>query len=279
MNAIAKLFQAMGANHSLACVGLDPDPRKMPESADGRNEWVRVRDFLHEVIAITAQGVCCYKAQKAFFDGLTGGHELLKETIEIVHGEYPLLPVFVDCKIGDIDNTMDAYLDNLFGKLDADGIVVNPYMGDEVIHAISKYPDRAGIVLVKTSNPGSAIVQDALMQDGRPVWEYILDLVVNRWNTSGNLIPVISSTAGLDLARIRALIPDNMPILFAGFGAQGGSPSDLNKLLNSDGMGVFVNSSRGILYPYQPHASDWRSAIQKALAGMNEQLNAQRKFR
>ncbi len=199
MSTITKLFRAMEANGSLACVGLDPDPKKMPKSIKSSNESVRVGNFLSEVISITAQSVCCYKAQKAFFDGLTGGHELLKETIEIVHDQYPLLPVFVDCKIGDIDNTMDAYLDNLFGKLDADGIVVNPYMGDEVIHAISKYPDRAGIVLVKTSNPGGAIVQDALMQDGRPVWEYILDLVVNRWNTACNLIPVISSTAGLDL--------------------------------------------------------------------------------
>ena len=82
-----------------------------------------------------------------------------------------------------------------------------------------------------------------------------------------------------DLARIRTLIPDNMPILFAGFGEQGGSPDDLSKLLNSNGMGVFVNSSRGILYPYQPRSYDWRVAIQHALARMNEQLNSQRRLR
>lgn len=265
----------MEENDSLACVGLDPDPTKIPVDISGK-EGLRVLNFLNEVISITAPGVCCYKAQKAFFDRLKGGSKILKEVIGIIHDKYPALPVFIDCKIGDTDNTMDAYLDNLFGNIDVDGVVINPYMGDEVVSPFSGYPEKAGIVLVKTSNPGSAIIQDALMQDGRPFWEYVLDLVVNRWNTKGNLIPVISSTANLDLAYVRSLIPDDMPILFAGFGEQGGDSGSLSMLLNSTGMGVFVNSSRGILYPYQPDSKDWRQAIQQSLATMNQQLNSQR---
>ena len=137
----------------------------------------------------------------------------------------------------------------------------NPYLGDDVMRPFAELPDKAAIVTVKTSNPDAAIVQDVILQDGRPLWKYILELMVNRWNGAGNMIPVIGSTTDIDLSGVREIIPDEMPVLFGGYGVQGGTTKHLRQLLDSERRGVFVNSSRGILYPYDiQERSDTRNA-------------------
>ena len=279
MNVITKLMARMQAGDTLACCGLDPDMRRLPAEVlrYAASDAEQVLYFLSVVVEITGPHVCAFKAQKAFFDALDGGKEVLAEIVALVRRDYPEVPVFVDCKVGDIDNTMDSYTQLLLGKLGADGVVVNPYMGDEVLEAFGGYPDRAVIVLVRTSNPGAAIVQDALMQDGRPLWQHVLQLVIERWNANGNLIPVISSTAGLDLAAVRRQIPDEMPILLAGVGAQGGDYSDLRALLNRDGVGVFVNSSRGLLYPPNSDGLPWQEAVARATVDFKAALNRVRR--
>lgn len=262
--------------NTLACCGLDPDLTKIPQEVTG-SDADRVYQFLSGVIEVAAQSVCAFKVQKAFFDGLHGGHEVLAEIVRYIHCTYPGVSVFVDCKIGDIDNTMAAYTDYLLGEVDADGVLINPYMGDEVLEAFDDYPDKAVIVLARTSNLGAAVVQDALMADGSPLWRYILKLIVERWNKNGNLIPVISSTAGLDLSTARQAIPDEMPILLAGVGAQGGEYSDLRALLNTSGSGVFVNSSRGLLYPPNPSGDPWNDVVARAVTDFSGELNRARR--
>lgn len=276
MRAIDQILMRMRTHNTLLCCGLDPDLKKMPLEITGKqiSDEEKVLVFLRAVVDITAPHVCAYKAQKAFFDELPGGHEVLKELIQYIHSSHEGIPVIVDCKIGDIDNTMVAYLHNLFGILQADGIVVNPYMGDDVMMPFVEYPDKAIVVLVKTSNPSGGIVQDVIIHNGWPLWRYVLDLVVNRWDNSKNMIPVIPSTAELSASEVRSLIPDNMPILLAGIGAQGGSYSDLRQLLNSEGIGVFVNSSRGILYPN--NKKQWRVAIEDATLELKTTLNKER---
>jgi len=279
MKANAQIFERMRIHNTLLCCGLDPDLRKMPPELAGKNisDEEKVLQFLQGAVDATAPHVCAYKVQKAFFDVLVGGHEVLKKLIGYIHTSHPGIPVIVDCKIGDIENTMGAYIQNLFSSLQADGIVVNPYMGDDVLLPLAELADKAIVVLVKTSNPSGGVVQDAVLQNGQPLWRHVLDLVVNRWNRNANMIPVLSSTVGLNMAEIRPLIPDEMPILLAGVGVQGGSYTDLRNLLNSENIGVFVNSSRGILYPQS--REPWLIAIEKAAVELKEALNNERRAR
>jgi len=247
-----------------------------PEIAEKKiSDEEKIFDFLRVVVDITAPQVCAYKPQKAFFDGLAGGHEILKAMISYIHSSHEGIPVIVDCKIGDINNTMTTYARNLFAVLQADGIVVNPYMGDDVMAPLVKFIDKAIVVLVKTSNQSGGIVQDVILHNGWPLWRYVLDLVVNRWNQGKNMIPVISSTAELNMSEIRSLIPDKMPILLAGVGVQGGSYIGLHQLLNSEGVGVLINSSRGILYPKSE--KEWRVAIMEAATELKSTLNQERR--
>ena len=269
---LARMLRA----NTLACCGLDPDIRKLPSQvlALTISDEEKVLRFLQRVIDVTAGHVCAYKAQKAFFDVFAGGHELLRAIIAYTHTYYPGIPVIVDCKVGDIGNTMAMYVENVLGLLEADGIIVNPYMGDDVFAPLAEHPDKAVVVLVKTSNPNGAIVQDVLLQNGQPFWRYVLDLLVNRWNSASNMVPVLSSTAGLDMVTLRPVIPDSMPILLAGVGAQGGSFADLRHLLNSAGVGPFINSSRGILYP--SGEGDWGAAIERAAIELKLLINGER---
>jgi orotidine-5'-phosphate decarboxylase len=279
MKTNEQIFERMKAHDTLLCCGLDPDLKKMPPELIRKeiSDEDKVLEFLRVAINVTAPHVCAYKAQKAFFDVLAGGHDVLKKLIGYIHTSHPGIPVIVDCKIGDIKNTMAAYIQNLFGSLQADGVVVNPYMGDDVVLPFTELTDKSIVVIVKTSNPSGDIVQDVVLQNGQPLWRHVLDLVVNRWNRNANMIPVLSSTVELNMAKIRPLIPDGMPILLAGVGAQGGDYADLRNLLNSEGVGVFINSSRGILYPQSQQP--WRIAIEKATVELKEALNNERRVR
>lgn len=279
MKAIDQIFVRMKTYDTLLCCGLDPDLKQIPFEIMSKNisNEEKVLDFLRIVVDITAPYVCAYKVQKAFFDTLPGGHEVLKELINYVHLLYKGIPIIIDCKIGDIDNTMTTYLYNLFDVLQADGVVVNPYMGDDVMLPLAKCTDKAIVVLAKTSNLTGGIVQDVMLKNDWPLWRYILDLIVNRWNTGENMIPVISSTANLNISAIRSAIPDKMPILLAGIGAQGGSCVNLHQLLNSEKVGVFVNSSRGILYSKKQ--KQWRVAIKDSAIDLKDILNNERRIK
>lgn len=273
-----QILERMKSYDTLLCCGLDPDLKKMPNEITEKkiSDEEKVLGFLRTVVDVTASHVCAYKAQKAFFDVLlAGGHDVLKKLIDYIHTSHPGIPVIVDCKIGDIENTMAAYIENLFGSLQADGIVVNPYMGDDVVLPLAEFADKSIVVLVKTSNPSGGIVQDVALQNSQPLWRHILDLVVNHWNRNANMIPVLSATVGLNVTEIRSLIPDRMPILLAGVGAQGGNLAGLRNLLTSEGIGVFVNSSRDILYPRSQQ--QWQIAIEEAAVRLKEALNNERR--
>lgn len=272
-NAISMLNSRM--ERSLFCCGLDPDLSKLPIE-NGLNDNERTDKFLKTIVDITSSHVCAYKLQKAFFDKLPDGHELLKNIIAYIHSKNENNPAIVDCKVGDIDNTMVAYLDNIFGELNADGIVVNPYMGDDVMKPMSQYPDKAIVVLAKTSNPNGGIIQDVKLENGSMLWQYVLGLITDRWNTAGNMIPVISSTADINLKDTRKMIPDSMPILLAGVGAQGGSYGEISKLLNSKRSGVFVNSSRGVIYANATGSQKWQDAVEQASINLKNALNDER---
>ena len=272
---IKKLDERMKHNNSLVCVGLDPDLKKMP-LAITQNKMkpeAQIYSFLTQVIDITAPHVCSYKIQKAFFDQFDEGHELLKNVVAYIHQNHPLIPAFVDCKIGDIDNTMQAYMENLFDIISADGVVVNPYMGDDVLEPFLLDKSKVGIILIQTSNPNAKVVQELQLANGKKLWEEMLQIMLTKWNKNQNLIPVLSSNTSGDYIAIRQSIPQETPILLAGIGLQGGNPKVLRQLLNQDKRGVFVNSSRGILYPYNPQDHNWKNEVLKAVIELKNCLN------
>lgn len=252
-------------NHSLLCVGLDPDPAQIPEG-------VSVRDFLMGIVEATSDLVACYKPNIAFFEPWLGeGIDLLRDLIAAVPRD---VPVLLDAKRGDIGHTSEAYARAVFESLGADAVTLNPYLGRDAVEPFLRYAGRHSFMLCRTSNPGAADVQD-LNVEGRPLYERIAHLA-NEWNTRGNVGLVVGATYPAEAARIREICPDLL-FLMPGVGAQHGDlQAAVQAGMDAQGGGLAVNASRGILYAGSGTSGRWADASRAAAALLRDQINAAR---
>jgi orotidine-5'-phosphate decarboxylase len=256
----AKYNAAVSRNQSLLCVGLDPDPTRIPPG-------VRTLDFLRDVIDATADLVCCYKPNAAFFeqDGASGW-ELLRAVIAAVP---PEIPVLLDAKRADVPNTAVAYARAVFDVLGADAVTVNPYLGGDGVEPFLAYEDRHAFVLCRTSNPGAGDLQDVVLADGRALYEHVAGLAA-AWNTRGNVGLVLGATYPEQAARVRAIAPDLL-FLVPGVGAQEGDlEAAVRASIDASGTGILVNASRSVLY-----AGD-HEAVRAEAARLRGAINAAR---
>ncbi len=247
------------------CVGLDSDFEKIPSFFNLKDltgqvsTFETVVTFNRFVIGETKDLVCAYKPNIAFY-GAYGleGLSALHRTIEIIHELAPDVPVILDGKWGDTDNTNNAYVKMVFDWLQADAITVNPYMGGESLQPFLARKEKGIFVLCKTSNPGSRSFQNsdiAHNYDGPPyttLYKTVAKTFMRDWNENGNCGFVVGATYPHELSEIREIVGD-MPILIPGIGAQGGDLEATVKAgKNSLGAGMIINSSRGIIFSENP---------------------------
>jgi len=229
---------------SLLCVGLDPDPGKLPAALRGRPQ--AVLEFCKAIVDATAELVCAFKPQIAYFASSRAEGEL-EALIAHIHLAHPGVPVILDAKRGDIGSTAEHYAREAFERYGADAVTVNPYLGFDSIEPFLAYPDRGTILLCRTSNRGGGDLQ-ALDVGGRKLFEHVAQLAATKWNTNGQLGLVVGATYPEELARVRALVGD-LPVLAPGIGAQGGDvEAAVRAGRTADGHGLIINSSRAILY-------------------------------
>ncbi len=233
-----KLAERQKKIGSLVCVGLDPLSDKIPECVlPGKPEVGRILVQMCEIIDATAEYTCMYKPQRAHFEAIPNGSEILQAIIEKVHREYPRIPVFLDCKRGDIARTQERYRVAHFEIDGADGMNFSPYMGKDCMEQLvdKDHPGRAIVGLCYTSNLSARPVQDKEMADGRPYWEFIAEATL-RWAEELDIV----EDAGLVMAaayewpkdsgdifsnhltRCREIVGDKLWFLIPGIGTQGG---------------------------------------------------------
>jgi len=264
MNFIEKLNQAVKKNKSLLCIGLDPDPARMPDK-------VGVFEFNRAIIEATSDLVCAYKPNFAFYEALgTRGLDDLKRTVQQIPDN---IPVIADAKRGDIVNTAKAYATAIFSHFGFDASTVNPYLGFDSVEPFIEYSDRGVFILCRTSNPGSADFQSLRLRQGRssrPLFE-IVAAKASQWNTRGNVGLVIGATYPEELKSIRQSHPD-MPFLIPGIGAQGGDLAlAIRYGVDAQGRGIIINSSRQIIYASQ--GKDFPEAARRAASALRDQIN------
>jgi orotidine-5'-phosphate decarboxylase len=241
---ITRLYAAVARNNSLVCVGLDPEPDRLPVSV--RSLPDAIFQFNRQIIDATAPWVCCYKPQFAHYAAL-GAEDQLLATIRHIHEKHPGLPVILDSKRGDIGSTAEKYAQESFRRYGADAVTVNPYLGFDSVEPYLQWKDRGVIVLCRTSNPGARDFQD-LESGGKRLYRHVAERVARDWNGAGNCMLVIGATYPEELAEIRSVVGD-LPFLVPGVGAQGGDvAAAVTAGKTADGMGVVLNSSRGIIY-------------------------------
>ncbi|MEA3344726.1 MAG: orotidine-5'-phosphate decarboxylase [Chloroflexota bacterium] len=242
MGFFDKLRAAIERNDSLLCVGLDPRPEYIPNGD--------VLAFNRWIIEQTADLVCAYKPNFAFYEaqGLEG-LKALQQTISFIQRRTDV-PVILDAKRGDIGFTAEAYARAAFGVWGADALTLNPYLGQDSLLPFLEHGEKGGFVLCHTSNPGAEDVQ-ALVVGDRPLYEVIAQRAVE-WNIRDNLGLVVGATYPEELAAVRRIAPE-MWLLVPGIGAQGGDlEATLSAGLRSDGLGLIINSSRGIIFADDP---------------------------
>ncbi len=212
-----RLHDAQSASGSLVCVGLDPDPAKIP--ADLRDDPAPLAAFTRRIVDATMGIAAAYKPQIAFYSAL-GAERELAEGIRYIRERAPRALVILDAKRGDIGNTAEAYAREAFDRYGADAVTVNPYMGDDSVRPFLARPDRGAIVLCRTSNPGARDFQD-LTIDGLPLYRRVAARAASAWNERRNLMLVVGATVPRELAELRGAHPE-LPFLVPGIGAQGG---------------------------------------------------------
>ena len=284
--ADAVITKARSLGHPL-CVGLDPHLDLIPPlfrrgsmAPEDPQTVLAVSELLFALLDRIGGRAPIIKPQSAFFEQLgAAGIELLQQVM--TRARSLGLLVLLDAKRGDIGSTAEgyarAYLDPN-APLRADALTVNPYMG---VSTLTPYLERCQrserglFVLVKTSNPGSADIQD-LTVDGQPVFVQLAGKLAPHapaligaetgWSSLG---VVVGATYPEQAARVREVLPKSL-FLIPGYGAQGGSAVDAVRSFVPGPSGLeggIVNSSRGILFPSGNPASPnaWEHAVDAAL--------------
>jgi orotidine-5'-phosphate decarboxylase len=267
MTFLDSLLETGRRNRSLLCVGLDPNARKLPAAL--RSAADPIYAFCMAIVEATADLVCTFKPNIAFFEALgPAGIETLRRLIaDRPHN----VPVILDAKRGDMGSTAEAYAEAVFERLGADAVTLNPYLGSDSLAPFLRHADKGCLVLCKTSNPGSADLQELELAAGGPLYLEVARRARDDWNGNRNLGLVVGATYPGVLAQVRDLCPD-LPLLVPGVGAQGGELAAATRAaVDSQGERAIISASRSILYAGDgPNFAD--AARQEALR-LREEIN------
>lgn len=266
-----RLHSAWTSTDSMLCVGLDPAEEKLPEGLSGRPDPFFT--FNRAVIDATLPWAAAYKPQFAHY-AAAGRLDELGRTLAYLREVAPDRILILDAKRGDIGSTAEKYAAEAFRIYDADAVTVNPYLGGDSLEPFLRDPARGVFLLCKTSNPGSADLQDLEVRGGPPLFLEVARRAAAEWNTNANLGLVAGATWPEEIGRIREAAPE-LPLLVPGIGAQGGDlAATLAAGLDSEGWGLLLNSSRGILYASS--GSDFAEAAGQAAKELCEAIRRER---
>jgi orotidine-5'-phosphate decarboxylase len=296
-----RLIDAIARKGAPICVGIDPIYDMFPDAVAGDpakrdpHDLDRCIDaiyaFTTKVLEIVAPLVPCVKFQSAYFEkylweGVEAYYELIHEAKELG------LLVIGDVKRGDIGSTSSAYADahladisfsNLDETVTPDAITINPMLGPDTLEPFittARDNDKGLFVLVRTSNPGSAITQDVKLTDGRTWSEMLADTLQPLAEASGLgahsyslLGAVVGATQSQMMQSLRMRLPNSI-FLLPGYGTQGAT-ADMTRAAFKEKKGAIVSASRSILYAHRDAkyaGKDWERCVEQAVKEMKSDL-------
>lgn len=303
LNFADRLLAAVEAKKSPLVVGLDPSYNQLPASitghralndeADSTVAVDAVVEFCNKVLKLVAPHVAAVKINSAFFEQYYwDGAEAFSQVVQEANAHN--LIVINDAKRADIGNTSERYAiatlaDPAFANMDElvgpDAVTINPYMGSDSVLPFVKTAGEFGkglFILVRTSNPGAAEIQDQLLQNGTPLYMHVGHLV-EQWGESlrgtrgySSVGAVVGATHPEQLSELREALPHTL-FLVPGYGAQGGTAKDVARAFKPDHTGAIVNASRSIIYAYKDPkyaGQPWEKAIEQAAIASKLELAA-----
>ncbi len=301
-----RLCEAVQAKKTSLIVGLDPvynrlppaitSHRQMNDEYDAAAAVDAIFDFCTQTMRIVAPMVPAIKINVAFFEkylweGLETYYALITEANDLG------LEIIGDVKRGDIGHTAEVYaaahlqnpeLAGLEDTLAPDAITINGYPGVDGIEPFAKMADAQGkgvFVLVRTSNPSAAALQDFRDAEGQALYEKMAEIVngvatqPGRVASSGysNIGMVVGGTAPDVTAALRTKY-DKTWFLVPGYGSQGASAADCVRFCKADGTGALINASRSVIYAHErpqyraQFGDDWKKCIEQAVIDAKVEL-------
>lgn len=294
-----RLFDAVKSKRTSLVVGLDPvysrlplairNHRQMNDEFDANAAVDAIFDFCTQTMRIVAPMIPALKINIAFFEkylweGVETYYALISEADDLG------LEIIGDVKRGDIGHTAKLYaaahlenpeLAGLEDTLAPDAITVNGYLGTDGIEPFAEMADKQGkglFVLVRTSNPSAAEIQDFANAQGLKMYEKLAEVVgeiankAERIGSNGysNIGMVVGGTAPRVTTALRQKY-DKIWFLVPGYGSQGASAADCVRFCKPDGSGALINASRSIIYAYEKpqykdqFGDDWKRCIEQAV--------------
>ncbi|MBI2626538.1 MAG: orotidine-5'-phosphate decarboxylase [Candidatus Nealsonbacteria bacterium] len=265
------MIQAKFNERKSVCVGLDADSDKIPEAIK-KGEDLGMARFNFAIVNATSDLVCAYKPNIAFYESLGAfGIVSLKATVGYIKTVAPDVLIIGDMKRADIGNTNLGYIKAAFEYFGFDAITVHPYLGREALQPFLDQKDKGIFVLCRTSNKGAKEFQDLKVVVGDryiPLYQYVAHRVAADWNQNNNCGLVVGATYPEELAQVRAVVGDDMPILVPAIGAQGG---DLEKTIKAGKKNMIINASRSIIFASS--GSDFAEAARRETLKLHEAIN------
>jgi orotidine-5'-phosphate decarboxylase len=301
-----RLLDAIAEKGSPICVGIDPMFEMLPDQIAGAAASRNANDpeacidaifaFTTKLLRVIAPLVPVVKFQSAYFEkyyheGVEAYYSLVQEAHE--NG----LLVIGDVKRGDIGSTSAAYaqahlaqpnFDEMDDFVTPDAITVNPFLGLDTLEPFIKTAadfDKGLFVLVRTSNPGSADLQDVKTEDGRTFSEMLADKLA-KIASAENLVgssgysaigAVVGATQPHTIQSLRKRLPQSI-FLLPGYGTQGAT-AEMTKAAFTDGKGAIVSASRSILYAHREKkyahlvGEGWERCVEQAVRDMRQELS------
>jgi orotidine-5'-phosphate decarboxylase len=256
-------------------VGLDPNPDLLPVELRGD-----IARFCCGIVDAVAPHAVAVKPQLAFFEA-AGPAGMAAFDRVCAYARRAGLLVIADGKRGDIASTARAYADAYLGgdPPRADAMTVNPWLGRDAVEPFLGAVRRGGagiFVLVRTSN-ASGDLQDALLSDGRTMWQHVAALVDEWGEDSASEVglssvgAVVGATHPRAVAEARRLMPRTI-LLLLGVGAQGASVADLARAFTSGPASALVSVSRSVIYAYRDSGADFREAAGAEAARLKREV-------
>jgi orotidine-5'-phosphate decarboxylase len=255
------------------CVGLDPVLEQLPQPLAGMRPDEAFAEFSRGVIDAVTPHAAAIKFQSACYERLGApGLVALEDSIRVARGAG--LAVILDAKRGDIGFSARHYAASA-ANMGAQAITVNAYLGMETVEP---YLDAglAVFILVRTSNPGSADVQDVPLRSGGTLAMHVGQLVADLGRKRSGVHAVVGATQHAQSAVFRAVMPDQI-FLLPGLGAQGATIEDLcafakhpSHTSEDPTRGMLPTASRSVIYAGE--GDQWTDGVAAAAAEFNGQL-------
>jgi len=292
-----RLLDAIDKIGSPVCVGIDPVLENLPPSVrqrvppelTGAAAAVDcIYDFSLTVLKTVAGLTPIVKIQSGFFEkylseGVEAYHSLVRQARQLG------LLVIGDVKRGDLSTTAAGYAQGHVTDPDSpDAITINPMLGIDAIEPFVSAAAKAGrglFVLVRTSNPGSALFQDVRLSDGR-TWSEMLADELNKISVDPAMVgrhgysllgAVVGATQEASMATLRSRLPKSI-FLLPGYGAQGATAAQTRAAFQN-GRGAIVSASRSVIFAHadkkysEKFGGNWQKCVEQSLIDMKQDLN------